>query len=262
LIKRYDKIGIERAVLLPIVSPECAYQIQSTEDILEIARETRRFIPFCNVDPRQMTNTADAPLRDILRYYRDQGCKGIGEVVANLPFLDPMVQNLFKHVQAAGLPLTFHVAPHRGGFYGLYDDPGLPQLELSLQRFPKLKFLGHSQPFWAEMARPNTAGERSGYPKHPIGEEGAVPRLMRKHRNLYGDLSARSGYNALSRDEEYAMKFLNEFQDRLLFGTDICAPDTRTPLVDFLIRLKDSRKITATVFRKIAKTNAIKVLKL
>ena len=50
-----------------------------------------------------------------------------------------------------GFPLTFHIAAQMGGMYGLYDEPGLPQLEQSLATFPKLNFLGHSQTFWAEM---------------------------------------------------------------------------------------------------------------
>ena len=77
---------------------------------------------------------------------------------------------------------------------------------------------------------------------------------------LDGDLSAGSGYNALARDKEYAATFLNEFQDRLLFGTDICSPDTLTPLVDFLMELKHSKLISEEVFKKIARENAIKLL--
>jgi predicted TIM-barrel fold metal-dependent hydrolase len=260
LLARYDQLGIERAVPLPGVNPECAYIPQSNEEILAIARENDRFIPFCNVDPRAISNSPDAPLGDLLRHYKDQGCKGLGEVCANLPFLHPLVQNLFKHAQDVGFPMTFHIAPYVGRFYGLYDDPGLPQLEISLQRFPDLKFLGHSQPFWAEIAALETLGERTGYPKHPVHREGAVPKLMRKYPNLYGDLSAGSGHNALARDEAYAVQFLDEFQDQLLFGTDICAPDTPTPLVDFLLKLRDSGRISEVVFRKVARENAIKLL--
>jgi predicted TIM-barrel fold metal-dependent hydrolase len=262
IIERYDELGIEKRVILPIVNPECAYVSQSNEEVIEMARETDRFVPFCNIDPRAMTNSSDAPLGDLLRHYRDQGCKGIGEICANLPFSDPMIRNLFKHAQDMGLPLIFHVAPQIGNGYGLFDDPGLPQLEFSLQSFPRLIFLGHSQPFWAEIAPLETVGARAGYPEYPIREEGAVPKLMRRYPNLYGDLSATSGYNALARDAVYAVEFLNEFQDRLLFGTDICAPDTPTPLVDFLVKLKKSNRITESVFRKIARENAVKLLEL
>jgi len=260
LIERDDGLGIEKAVLLPGVSPECAFVPQSNEEVIEISRETGRFIPFCNIDPRAMTNSCDAPLGDLMEHYLARGCKGIGELTANLPFLHPMVQNLFRHAQQAGMPVTFHIAPAIGGFYGLYDDPGLPQLESSLARFPELKFLGHSQAFWAEIASLDTVGSRAHYPPEPVTHEGAVPKLMRKYPNLNGDLSANSGYNALARDEDYAVRFLEEFQDRLLFGTDICLPDTPAPLAPFLLRFRQEGRISEEVFQKVARENAVKLL--
>ena len=54
--------------------------------------------------------------------------------------------------------------------------------------------------------------------------------------------------------------FLNEFQDRLYFGTDICAPDTPTPLVDSLLKLKSEGRISDDVFRKVARDNAARLL--
>ena len=89
-----------------------------------------------------------------------------------------------------------------------------------------------------------------------------MPKLFRRHENLYGDLSAGSGYNALARDHDYAIQFLNEFQDRLMFGTDICAPDQPAPLAKFLTELKDKKKINIEVFNKVARENAIKLLDL
>ena len=86
---------------------------------------------------------------------------------------------------------------------------------------------------------------------------------MRKYPNLYGDLSAGSGCNALSRDEEHAIKFLNEFQDRLMFGTDICNIETAsTPLVDFMLKLRNEKKISEEVFQKVARENIIRILEL
>lgn len=260
LLKRYEELGIERACLLPLIGPE-VYLPESTEEILDIVeRYPERFIPFCNIDPRALTNSPEAPLGDVLRYYRDQGCKGLGEVMPNLPFLDPLVQNLFRHAEEVGLPLTFDISTRIGGTYGLYDDPGLPQLETSLQRFPKLIILGHGPAFWAEMGTLETPADRAGYPNYPIREEGVVPKLFRRYPNLYGDLSAGSGYNALARDPEYAVQFLNEFQDRLLFGTDLCAPDQPVPLVPFLLGLREAGKISEAVFQKIARENALRLL--
>jgi hypothetical protein len=260
LIERYDAIGVERAVVLPGVNPECSHVPQSNEEVLMVAEKNSRFIPFCNVDPRALSNSIEAPLGKIFSYYKERGCKGIGEVCANLHFLDPLVQNLFKGAEESGLPLTFHIAPQIGGHYGLYDQPGLPQLETSLQRFPKLMFFGHSQAFWAEIAPLKSPFDRWGYPNGPVETDGRVVKLMRKYPNLYGDLSAGSGCNALKRDRAYGVWFLNEFQDRLFFGTDICAPDTPTPLADYLQELRASGEISEAVFRKVARENAIRVL--
>jgi len=262
LLARYDALGIERGVVLPLVSPEF-YLPQANEDVFEMAeRYEGRFIPFCNIDPRAGNNSPGARLDKFLSVYKEMGAKGFGEITANLPFLHPMVQNLFGHLQDAGLPLIFHIGPQAGEVYGLIDDPGLPQLQRSLATFPKLKFFGHSPGFWTEIARLEKPGDRGGYPKYPIREEGVLPKMMRDYPNLYGDLSAGSGYNALARDRDYAVTFLTEFQDRMFFGTDICAPETSTPLVGFLLKLREEKKISEAVFHKIARENAIRVLEL
>ena len=220
-----------------------------------------------------MTNSADAPLDRLLRYYRDQGCKGIGEVMPNLPIMHPMVQNLFKHAQDVGLPVIFDGSDQLSGDFGLYDDPGLPQLEHTLQKFPNLIMFGHGPVFWSEIGRLETPAERGFVFRHdgeqvgrlpsgPIKEEGVVPKLFRRYPNLHGDLSDGTPHNALNRDHEYGPKFLNEFQDRLFFGTDIIAFDQELPMGNLLIEWRDTRKISENVFNKIARENAIKLLNL
>jgi len=262
ILKRYDELGIEKGVLLPIVNPE-VYLPQSNEEIIEICEKyPDRFIPFCNIDPRALTNSPDADFEKILNYYKSLGCRGLGEVMPNLSFLDERVLNLFKHVEKIGFPLIFDGNGRLGNTYGLYDDPGLLQLEKCLSLFPSLKFLGHGPSFWAEISVLKEEKDRYGYPDYPVIEEGRVPFLLRKYSNLYGDLSAMSGYNALIRDIEYAVIFLNEFSDRLLFGTDLCRPDQDIPLVKFLKELVEKGKISENVYRKISRENAIKLLKL
>ena len=260
LLAIYDEIGIERACVLPLVSPE-VYLPQSNDDIIEMAQKwPDRYIAFCNVDPRALTNSVNAPLGDLFRYYRDLGVKGIGEFMPNLPFLDPLVQNLFKHAQDVGFPLIFDICDRVGTNYGLIDEPGLPQLEITLRRFPKLIIFGHGPAFWAEMGVLETPADRVAYPNYPIRSEGVVPKLLRRYPNLVGDLSATSGCNALARDPAHAVGFLKEFQDKLYFGTDICVESQRSPLATFLLKLKAEGKITETVFNKIARENAIKLL--
>lgn len=262
LIARYDELGVEKGALLPIVSPE-VYLPQSNEEILAIARQyPDRFIPYCNVDPRAVTNSSAAPLDYLLHYYKDQGCKGIGEVMPNLPFTDPLVWNLFRAAQAVGLPLTFDISAQIGGTYGLYDDPGLPQLEASLQAFPDLVIVCHGPAFWAEISTLDSPADRSGYPRYPMRAEGAVVRLLRAYPNMRCDLSAFSGYNALARDPSYAEAFLDEFSGRLLFGLDICAHDQPAPIVALLNDMKTAGRLSEEAFTKIARQNAIDLLEL
>ncbi|MCE5241510.1 amidohydrolase family protein [bacterium] len=270
VVEVFDRLGIEKGALLPIVSPE-VYLPQANEDILEMcAQYPDRFFPFCNVDPRAICNSSHAPLGDVLRAYKDKGCKGVGEIMPNLPIMDDMVQNLFKCAEEVGLPVTTDGSPVPTCNFGLYDEPGLPGLEFTLRRYPNLIYLGHGPCFWTEIAQLETPGER-GYlfrmtggqcgrqPTHPIKEEGVLPKLMRLYPNLYGDLSDDSPRNALARDPEYGPKFLTEFQDRLLFGTDLCFPTMPVKIVDLLIEWRDSGKITEAVFQKVARENAIKL---
>jgi predicted TIM-barrel fold metal-dependent hydrolase len=234
---------------------------QSNEEIIEICRRyPDRFVPFCNIDPRGIHNASDTDFGVWLNWYKDHGCKGVGEFMPNLPFMHPLVLNFFKQVEAVGFPLTFDISDRIGGTYGLYDDPGLPQLENCLRRFPKLKIFGHGPAFWSEIGQLETPADRGGYPKYPIREEGVVPKLFRRYENMWGDLSAGSGYNALARDPEYAAKFLMEFQDRLCYGTDICYHSQEFGLPAFLIKLRDEKKITGKAFLKIARENAVRAL--
>lgn len=261
----YKKSGVEKAVLLPLVGVGSLHISQSMAEILLICRKfPGKFIPFMNIDPRADGYSSTTDLGKLMMFYKDQGMKGIGEITANLSFLDPFILNLFKHAEACKLPVLFHISPKIGENYGLYDKQGLPFLERCLQLFPKLKFIGHSQAFWAELGKLETAGDRYGYPKGKIKKEGVVPKLLRKYGNLHADLSASSGYNALTRDPVYAVKFINEFQDRLYFGADVCCPEgiKDIPLCGFLKELKADGRISAGVFYKVAKGNVKKLLKI
>ena len=262
LIAHYDRLGIEKGCILGLGTPENFIGGMSNESILRLcAAYPDRFIPFCVVDPRSCGNTPYAQFRDVLMHYRDRGCKGFGELCANIHLLDPRMQNLFKACEEVGLPVTFHTTPMCGWSYGVVDDGGLPALEICLQRFPKLRFFGHSSAFWSEITVCRTMQERNSRGKGPIKEEGAIQRLMRKYSNLYGDLSAGSGACALMRDPEYAAKFLTEFQDRIMFGIDICDPNGYvSPLPGFLREMRKSGVISEKVFRKVARDNHIKQL--
>ena len=261
LIEMYDNLGVEMGILLP-VSNSAMVTSSNYENYLIAEKYPDRFVWFCSFCPMQYDNSKDTDFTLFLEECKKHGAKGIGEITANLPITDPRTFNLFKHVEKAGLPLTFHIGD-LGNDYGLVDDIGLPGLEKALQTFPNLKFLGHSQQFWAEISKVENDAQRHGQPKGKV-TEGRVAELMRKYPNLLGDLSAGSGYNAITRDVEYGYKFLEEFQDRLFYGTDICA--TSNVQYDFLKLAKFlddavlNGKISYDAYYKISRGNAIKLL--
>ena len=282
LLHEQERLGIDKSVVLPIVNPEI-YIPQDTADIIEMAEKyPDRIIPFCNVDPRALTNDSHANLEELLEYYKEKGCKGVGEVMPNLRTDDPKVQNLFRAAEKVGLSVTTDGSDQLDGDFGLYDDPGLPQLELSLRRFPNLIFFGHGPIFWGEIAKLETPGEK-GVPfrfggggqvegfggrdplpnfMQPIREEGVVAKLLRRYPNLYCDLSDYTAYNALARDLKYTAEFVKEFEDRMFFGTDIVCPGMRVDLIDALERWKRDGVISASAYNKITHENAMRFLNL
>jgi predicted TIM-barrel fold metal-dependent hydrolase len=265
LVGRLDDLGIDKAVVLPMVSPECRNRYSPPEDIVEIvAKWPDRLIPFCNLDPRAGSNSPDTDFGRFLDVYMEMGCKGVGEVTGNLPFDHPKYWNMFRHIADRGLPMTIHIASNPDVGYGIYDEMNLPLLEKTLREFPGLNILGHSQAFWSEISGDVTEENRGGYPTGPVTEGGKAAELILENENVYGDLSAGSGFNAVSRDPEFGYWFLTEAQDKLLFGTDVCAPKNRN---DVLINLKnfldaavEDGDISREVYDKVTGGNAVRLL--
>ena len=262
LMEMLDAEGIDMAVLLPLVSPECRYTLVIPEEIIDISSKySKRFIPFCNFDPRFLRNSVNADFTPLLTVYKELGCKGIGEYIPNIPFDDPLNMNFFGYVEESGLPLTFHMAPKQGGCYGVIDELGLPRLEKVLKTFPKMILLAHSQTFWSEISSDVDEKTRAGYPKGKV-TPGRVVELMRRYPNLHGDLSAGSGFNAVSRDPEFGCGFMEEFRDRLYFGTDIASDQQENPCVPYFRKLKESKLISPETHEKIMWRNANRLLQL
>jgi uncharacterized protein len=266
LIKRMDKLGIDKAVILPLVGAETPTEPQSIGEVLYICGQyPDRFIPFCCIDPR-------LPLPDnkitvtlftgILDDYKRLGCKGFGEFIPRLPWNDRRVEMLLEACGEIGFPVIFHTTTPDTGLYGLLDYVGLPLLEQALEKFPKTKFLGHSPAFWSEISGDVNEATKHIYTDGKITAGGAVVRLMEKHPNLYGDLSAGSGYNALTRDTDFTWKFLERFQDRLLFGQDVCCRAHDFQHKQFLTQAVDQGSISREIHEKIMWKNAAGLLDL
>ena len=262
LIAKMDAWGIDRTCLLPLSEhPEGAYLECNTEDIITAcARYPERLIPFCLIDPRY-GNHPEMDFSHLLEEYKARGCKGLGEFLPKLDFDDPRCLNLYRQAGRFGLPVLFDMmdGPYS---YGLCDDYGLPKLAHALQVCPGTVFIGHGPTFWAEISA-DVPAPRGGYPTGPVKPGGAVPRLMRQYSNLWADTSAGSGNNALTRDPAFGLEFLDEFQDKMMFGTDSCLRSDVTgmcPNVAYIRNLREDKKLSGAALEKIEWRNCVRLL--
>ncbi len=266
LLEMHEKIGVEKAVLLPMIAPDCTFAQNTNEEIYELVQQhPDRFAFHCHIDPRMGDNNGNTDFMPYLTHYKALGAKGVGELIANIPFDDPRVLALFKACEACDMSVTFHIGHDKNGEYGLIDEIGLHRLEKCLGMFPKLRFFGHSQRFWSCISGDVNETTFHGWPTGPVAPGGRVVELMRKYPNLYGDLSATSGYNAVARDPEFGYAFMEEFQDRLFFGLDLCQPmnmnqPPRYALAKFLDDAVTEGKISYDAYYKISRGNAEKHL--
>jgi len=245
LLHWMDARRIERAVVLPLVSPESYDYPISTDYVLrETAQHRDRLIPFCSMDPRtDMLSSRDAK-REVLGKYVDAGVKGFGEHKTGVPIDDPRSIEIYKVCAEFNMPILFHLDNGRN-----MDAPGLPGLARVLEAVPEADFIGHAQGWWASICGAATQDELDGYPKRPVEPGGAIDALMDRFPNLYGDLSAGSGNNALARDMTFAREFLIRRADRLLFGSDYLRPDQEVPQFDTLAQLDLPPDVQEKVFR-------------
>ena len=263
LIAKMDAWGIDRTCVQALSEhPEGAYLECNTEDVIAAcARYPDRLIPFCLIDPRY-GNRADMDFSHLLEEYRARGCKGIGEMLPKLDFDDPRCLNLFKQAGKYNLPVLFDMQDTVDS-YGLRDDYGLPKLERTLQTCPETVFIGHGPTFWAEISADVPAEYRAGYPPGPVREGGAVPRLLRQYPNMWAEISATSGYNAMTRDPAFGLEFMDEFQDKLMFGTDSCTRSDVNriyPPVALMRDLREHKKLSEEALEKIAWKNCVGLL--
>jgi predicted TIM-barrel fold metal-dependent hydrolase len=244
-----DRNGIEKAVVLPAENPEELDYYVTTDHVLAGTRRFRdRLIPFCSTDPRHVYPGEFRP-RPILEEYAAAGCKGFGEVLAGLPVDSPLTDRLYSVCEDMGLPVLLHF-----DHWINRDAAGLKRFEKVLRRRRRLTFIAHGPAFWREIsARVN---RREAYPTGRVVPGGRADGLLGEYPNLYADLSASSGYNAVSRDPEFGYGFLERRRRKLLFGTDYLRRGQKTPIVGFLRRAP----IGEAARRMILRANAERLL--
>ncbi len=263
VLEIYDKMGIEKGGILPFIRQNKPGGVLSWQNAKALTEENPdRFFWYTTVDLEKDTHDGKS-LSEFLAEQKALGARGVGEITTKLYFDDPRVGALFCAAAKLDLPVLFHTAPTFASRYGVVDDLGLPRLERMLEEHPDVKYIGHAKAFWSEISELKDEAAREKTAKEPV-VEGRLPYLMRKHKNLYCDLSAASGSNAMMRDRAYAARFLTEFSDRVLYGCDICneLSTYQYEFADFLDGLAADGSISPTTYRKVCRENAIALFKL
>lgn len=255
LLRWMDRHDISQAVVLPLVNPEASSYPLTSDFVLTVTRPFRdRLVPFCSIDPRTSFRGGHQGLVAMLQKYVEAGARGFGESKPGIAFDDPRNMALFAACGEVGLPVLFHLDNQRN-----IDRPGLPGLENVLRQNPKTTFIGHGPGWWASISGDASEADLAGYPKGKVAPRGAIDRLMQRYENIFGELSAGSGANAITRDLDFGREFLIRRQDRILFGTDFLSPGQAVPQFDlFEHQLTLPREVQAKIFAG----NARKLLRL
>lgn len=122
-------------------------------------------------------------------------------------------QKLYELAAAYNAPILLHFQ-HKT--YNL----GYERFYKMLEKFPRTNFIGHAQCFWGNIDKNHD--QTQNYPKGPVTPGGITDRYLSDYPNMFADMSAGSGLNALERDEEHTKGFLGRHQDKILYGSD-CA---------------------------------------
>ena len=195
--------GISKVVLLPTGAPpdNKFYRINSMFLMMWAKKYPDQVIPFCTIDE------ADPRAAELVEQYILAGAKGVKLIGGHPDYYDEPLnsENMYKVYQKAAeydVPVLLHGS--------LINIPELQdQLDQVYSDFPEVTFQ-HAHYGQTLM---------KGIHLDVIAE------LLDKYPNLYIDLSMGSGitgyHGYLKRDLETIRNFVIEYQDRILFGSDL-----------------------------------------
>jgi uncharacterized protein len=148
------------------------------------------------------------------------------------------------------VPILLHF---QHGTYNL----GFERFDKMLEKHPKTNFIGHAQTWWANIDK-NHADQKVLYPKGPVTPGGLTDRYLANYPNMFADMSAGSGLNALTRDEDHARGFLDRHQNKLLYGSDCADVEGQGPKCQGAQTIAAIRRLAPnkTAERKILYENA------
>lgn len=207
LVAHQRNMGVDLTVLLPAGS---RFGLDAgagrNDSVVALAeRHPTEFVFFANELP-------DIPeTRAVLERYLKAGARGIGEQKFEVACDSAAMRLVYDIARDYAVPVLLHFQ------HGRYNT-GIERFHAILASYPTVNFIGHAQTWWGNIDLRHDQAVM--YPKAPVTSGGISDRLLTDYPNVYGDLSAGSGLNAMLRDEEHARGFLERHQDRLLWASD------------------------------------------
>lgn len=151
--------------------------------------------------------------REIEKYLK-LGAVVIGEQKFGIECDSPQMQRLYEIARDYRVPILMHWQ------FKMYNY-GFERFYKVLEKHPNTIFVGHAQTWWANIDKDYADDAKNLYPKGShITPGGLTDRYLSDYANMYGDLSAGSGLNAFTRDEEHTRAFFKRHQDKLIYGSD------------------------------------------
>ena len=220
------------------------------------------------------TDVTKPDAEKILTQAVKSGAKGFGELKFPVAADGPEMRRVYDLAAELNVPVLIHFQeigqPAAPGGY----NTGIKRFAAILKAYPKTKFIGHADAFWANVSA--DYHEQEAYPTGPIVPGGVSDKLLSDYPNLFADTSANSANNALSRDPHFTKDFLKRHQDKLHFGSDCNCDDGKgggaaqnsdrvAPRMRGKCVAQETLKLltastTPAIFRKIASSNAHRLL--
>ena len=205
-------LGVTKTVLLPGAG-WLLERIGGNEHCAELAKtDSDHFVLFANAD------SAVDDAVDTLTHWLDGAARGIGEQKFNVPVDGKQMRSIFDLARERKVPVLMHFEHE---MYNL----GIQNFSKILEEYHDVTFLGHAQTWWGNIGA--DLDQTDMYPTGAVKPGGLTDRLLSDYPNIYGDLSAGSGRNAITRDEDFARGFVERHQDKLVWGTDCPCPDAK-----------------------------------
>jgi len=251
LMAHQRAMGVTQSVLLPAgrfygLDAKCG----GNDSVQTLARKhPKEFVFFAN----EVADIEEAP--EVIRRYLRRGAIGVGEQKFRVASDGRWLDRVCAVAQEFAVPFLMHF---QHAVYNL----GIENFHKTLEKYPKVNFIGHAQTWWANVDA--KAEQKVLYPTGSVTPGGITDRLLRDYPNVFGDMSAGSGLNHLVRDPEHAAAFLQRHQEKLLFGSDCDDILGRGPGCQGAQIIANIRKLAGSkaVERKILYENARRLFRL